>query len=54
MAILELVLSVLLESFAFSLTEKVIYWNMSPIVSPIVKGLDEKPQLPLKIALVQK
>jgi hypothetical protein len=53
--ILEVVLSLLLESFRFSLTEKEVVWDLGLIVSPKVKGdsSDGQPQLPLKVTRVR-
>jgi hypothetical protein len=50
----ELVLSVLLEKFVFSPGSKEIYWNMTGINTPVVKGVDDlSPQLPLNVAFVK-
>ena len=49
----EVILSLLLESFTFSLSEKEIIWNLGALQTPsIEKSKDGKPQLPLKVALV--
>jgi hypothetical protein len=52
----EVVLSLLLESFVFSLVEnKDIVWNFAAIVTPTVKGEPhDKLQLPLKLTPVQR
>jgi hypothetical protein len=51
--ILEVVLSLLLESFRFSLTEKEVVWDLGFIVSPKVKGDSSgQPQLPLRVTCV--
>ena len=49
----EVVLSLLIESFEFTPSEKEIFWQMSNIVSPIVVGEGTKPQLPMVVKLVQ-
>ncbi|KAJ3560672.1 hypothetical protein NP233_g10686 [Leucocoprinus birnbaumii] len=49
---MKVLLSVLLSSFKFSLTDKPIGWRMSGIVSPIVEGNEGKLQLPLQMSLV--
>ena len=48
----EVVLSLLIESFEFTPSEKEIFWQMSNIVSPTVVG-GTKPQLPIMVKLVQ-
>jgi hypothetical protein len=52
----EVVLSLLLESFVFSLVEnKDIVWNFAAIVTPTVKGEPhDKLQLPLKLTPAQR
>jgi len=52
----KVVLSLLLESFVFSLVEnKDIVWNFAAIVTPTVKGEPhDKLQLPLKLTPVQR
>lgn len=44
----------LLEKFAFAPSDKEIYWNMAPIVAPIIKGTSDSTatQLPLKVTLL--
>ncbi|KZP14916.1 cytochrome P450 [Athelia psychrophila] len=42
---------VLLESFAFSLSDKDIVWNLAGIITPSVSG-DVKPQLPLIVSKI--
>ncbi|KZP25709.1 hypothetical protein FIBSPDRAFT_1041309 [Athelia psychrophila] len=42
---------VLLDSFAFSLSNKDIVWNLGDIVTPSVNG-SVKPQLPLVVSKV--
>jgi hypothetical protein len=49
----EVVLSLLIESFEFTPSEKEMFWQMSNIVSPIVVGEGTKPQLPMVVKLVQ-
>ena len=49
---LKLVLTVLLDKFAFSPSEKEVFWAMSFLQSPVLKGAKSlKPQLPVKISL---
>jgi hypothetical protein len=49
------VLSVLLNTFKFSLSEKEIGWTMNGIAGPYVKGADKtRPQLPMVMALLEK
>jgi len=50
---MRIVLSILVESFTFSSTDKEIVWNMSGVVSPGVQG-QPGPQLPLIISAVQQ
>ncbi len=51
---IELVLSVLLETFVFE-AEKEFFWPMAGLRKPTLKGSDDlRPQLPLKVSLVQK
>ena len=47
-----MVLSLLIESFEFTPSEKEIFWQMSNIVSPTVVGGGAKPQLPIMVKLV--
>lgn len=50
---LELVLSVLLESYTFEPSGKEIYWNMTPVQTPVVPESDElTPSLPIKMGIV--
>ncbi|KAJ7584809.1 cytochrome P450 [Mycena floridula] len=50
---MKVVLAVLLNTFRFSPANKEIYWEMTNIVSPIVKEVGaEKHQLPFEVALV--
>ncbi|TDL20047.1 cytochrome P450 [Rickenella mellea] len=50
---MKLMLTVMLESFEFSLTRD-IYWNMTGLQSPVIKGSDDlTPQLPLKVQFVK-
>ena len=52
---IELVLSVLLERFIFSLGTKEIYWKMSGLATPSVKGtMQDRPVMPLKLTLAKK
>ncbi|KZP14954.1 cytochrome P450 [Athelia psychrophila] len=48
---MKVLLCVLLESFAFDLSDKDIVWNLWAVVGPSVKG-DGKPQLPLIVSKV--
>jgi len=50
---MKVVLSLLIESFEFTPSEKEITWEMSTIVSPTVVGGDTRPQLPVVVKLVQ-
>jgi hypothetical protein len=49
----EVVLSLLIETFEFSPSEKEISWEMAAIVSPMVVGGETRPQLPVMVKLVQ-
>ena len=49
----EVVLSVLLSTFKFELTEKPVHWNLAGIIYPTV-GTDPTPTLPMKVSLVQR
>ena len=46
---IEVVLSVMLRSFKFSLAEKEIYWNMGGVYYPTVGKIDNKPAEFLKL-----
>ncbi|KAI0086796.1 cytochrome P450 [Irpex rosettiformis] len=46
---MKVILSVLLEKFTFSRSNKEIYWNMSLVTFPTVGKTDHKPQLPLLV-----
>lgn len=48
----EVILSLLIESFDFTPSEKEIYWEMGGIVTPMVVG-GETHQLPVVVKLVQ-
>ncbi|KZP14970.1 cytochrome P450 [Athelia psychrophila] len=48
---MKVLLCVLLESFAFSLSDKDIIWNLGTIITPSVNG-NAKPQLPLIVSKV--
>ncbi|KAF7969443.1 hypothetical protein HWV62_27341 [Athelia sp. TMB] len=48
---MKVVISVLLESFAFSLSDKDITWNIGPVVTPSVVG-DSKPRMPLMVSKI--
>jgi hypothetical protein len=50
----EIVLSLLIESFEFTPSEKEIYWEMTSIVTPTVVGGETRPQLPVVVKLVQQ
>ena len=49
----EVVLSLLIESFEFTPSEKKICWEMATIVSPMVVGGEKRPQLPVVMKLIQ-
>ncbi|RDB26333.1 hypothetical protein Hypma_006808 [Hypsizygus marmoreus] len=49
---MKVVLSVLVSSFRFLPSDKEIFWEMSNIASPTVKGGGSAPQLPLEVAMV--
>lgn len=52
---IKIVLSLLLKSFRFSLTEQEIYWNLGGLVSPTVKGGPAgKVHLPLMVTLIKE
>jgi len=52
---MKVVLSVLLNTFEFSLSEKQIGWTMNGIAGPYVKGADKtRPQLPMVMKLLEK
>lgn len=46
----EVVLAVMLSTFTFERTEKVIQWNIAGVSYPTVEG-NSQPQLPLKMGL---
>ena len=48
----EVVLSLLIESFEFTPSEKEICWQMGGIVVPIVVGGETRPQPPVVVKLV--
>ena len=50
----EVVLTVLLSTFKFELTDKRIYWNLAPFVYPSVVPYGSKPELPLKVTLLDR
>lgn len=50
---MKVVLSTLVSQFRFSLSDKDIFWQMSGIVTPTVKGSPQRTQLPLKVELVE-
>lgn len=51
----EVVLSVLLSTFKFSLSEKQVGWTMNGIAAPYVKGADKtRPQLPMVMTTLEK
>lgn len=51
----EVVLSVLLSTFKFSLSDKEIGWTMNGIAGPYVKGADKtRPQLPMIMTALEK
>lgn len=49
----EVVLSVLLESFKFSLSDKAIVWNISGVSYPTVGPTDVHAQLPLMVEVIK-
>jgi hypothetical protein len=50
----EVVLSLLLESFSFSLTDEEIVWNMAGVATPSIQGGPAgNYQLPLKVAQIR-
>lgn len=49
--ITEVVLSVLLASFRFSVSEKAIAWKMNGIAGPVVEGTEERQSLPVVMSL---
>ena len=49
----EVVLSLLIESFEFTPSEKEICWEMATIVSPMIVGGEKRPQLPVVMKLIQ-
>jgi len=52
---MKVVLSVLLSTFKFSLSDKQIGWTMNGIAGPYVKGADKtRPQLPMVMTLLEK
>ncbi|KAF5360566.1 hypothetical protein D9756_005060 [Leucocoprinus leucothites] len=52
---MKVVLSALLSTFKFSLSEKEIGWTMNGIAGPYVKGGDKtRPQLPMVMSLLEK
>ncbi|TBU26014.1 cytochrome P450 [Dichomitus squalens] len=51
---MKVVLAVLLSTFKFELTEKAIYWNIAPIVYPSVVPDGSKPELPIKVTLLDR
>ena len=46
-------LAVLLSKFKFELTEKPIYWNLAPVTYPTVVADGSKPELPLKVTMLE-
>ena len=52
LGILLVLLAVLLSTFKFELADKHIYWNLCPIVYPSVTPDGSKPELPLKVTLL--
>ncbi|KAG6909968.1 hypothetical protein DXG01_014237 [Tephrocybe rancida] len=49
---MKVVLSTLVSQFRFYLPEKEIIWQTTPITTPTIKGSPGRPQLPLKMELV--
>nr|VWO94673.1 Acyl-CoA ligase AFT1-1 (EC (AF-toxin biosynthesis protein 1-1) [Ganoderma boninense] len=49
---MKVVLAVLLLKFRFELTEKPIHWNLAPVVYPTTLADGSKPELPLKVAML--
>ncbi|KAM5537528.1 hypothetical protein V8D89_008855 [Ganoderma adspersum] len=50
---MKVVLAVLLSKFKFELTEKPIYWNLAPVMYPSVKMDGSKPEMPLKVTMLE-
>jgi len=50
---MKVVLTLLLESLEFSLSDKNVFWQMSGIVSPIIGPDATKPSLPMIISLAK-
>jgi hypothetical protein len=48
----EVVLSILIESFKFSPSDKEIFWQMNSIATPTVVGGNGKNELPLRVSKV--
>jgi len=52
---LKMVLSTLVETFEFAPSSQEIFWAMSTLTIPMVKGsIDAGPQLPLKVSFVKQ
>ena len=43
----------ILAAFKFELTEKPIYWNLAPVTYPTVVADGSKPELPLKVTMLE-
>jgi hypothetical protein len=50
--VLEIVLSLLIESFRFAPSKKEIFWQTTTVVTPTVLGEGGKIQLPLQVTRV--
>ena len=46
-------LAVLLSKFKFELTENPIYWNLAPVTYPTILADGSKPELPLKVTMLE-
>ncbi|KAJ7674206.1 hypothetical protein B0H17DRAFT_946774 [Mycena rosella] len=50
---MKVILSLLVERFRFSLSDKNITWQMSSIAVPVLDKNSTKPQFPLKVELAK-
>ncbi|PSR84003.1 hypothetical protein PHLCEN_2v5554 [Hermanssonia centrifuga] len=51
---MKVVLSVLLEAFEFSPSDKDVKWNMSNVSYPSVAPSDTKPAMPLRVKAIKR
>jgi len=51
---MKIILSLLVEAFEFKPSDKEIYWRMTNMASPTVKGGDGKTSLPLIVSLAKQ